>query len=151
MTFETNQRSSTVTTTPPTGYLKSSALILLTAVASVTIVFVAARATGDQLRVTPEFSSAPASSAGFMTVAGATLTLGLLSLVVAGFVGRFVPRPRLVLLGGAVIGLAGYGVLAFVKADTTATALWLNIMHLAAAVPIVWGCLSHRTTFLPGR
>ena len=43
----------------------------------------------------------------------------------------------MVFLAASLLGLVVYGVLAFIRADETSTALWLNAMHLVAAFPIV--------------
>ena len=50
-------------------------------------------------------------------------------------------------LAVSLLGLTLYGILAFVRAEETYTAIWLNAMHIAAAVPIVGGLMR----LLPGQ
>ena len=69
-------------------------------------------------------------------VFGGTVGVGLTVLA-----RRFTPRPRMFFLGVSVLGLILYGILAFVRSEEASTAIWLNAMHIAAAVPIVVGLM----------
>jgi len=49
-------------------------------------------------------------------------------------------------VAAAALGLVSYGILAFVRAETASTALWLNAMHIGAAIPIVGTLSRHAKT-----
>ena len=51
--------------------------------------------------------------------------------------GSFPTRITFVVI--CVVGLVLYGIVPFTAAEETATAVWLNLMHLAVALPIVGG------------
>ena len=44
------------------------------------------------------------------------------------------------------MGLTLYAILPFVAAEEVATAIWLNVMHLVAAAPIVGGLVRELRT-----
>jgi hypothetical protein len=46
-------------------------------------------------------------------------------------------RTRATLVAVAIVALALSGIVPFTAAEATSTAVWLNVMHVAAAVPIV--------------
>lgn len=63
---------------------------------------------------------------------------GTVGAILAYAAGRLATQPRRALLAVASIGLAGYAVVPFTAAETLETALWLNVFHLAVAVPVIW-------------
>ena len=54
--------------------------------------------------------------------------------------------PRMTFLAVTLIALAGYAVVPFTAAESTQTAVWLNIFHVAVAVPVI----GMFTRYLPG-
>ncbi len=121
--------------------------LLTSAVAGVVIVFFVAKATGANLKVTPEFSSSAPKDLPLEEAIAATLALSILGVFLAWGIGKFLPHPKIIFLVGAIIGMIGYGALAFAKADAIGDALWLNAMHFAAAIPLVGGLLSQRIDY----
>lgn len=120
------------------GLLRAAALATLTATAGVAVVHVIADASGDALLVAPEFGSGQPKRLEIWIAMLATATLGGgIGTLLATALRRFAARPRLAFVAVCLTGLIAYGILAFVRADATSTGVWLNIMHLAAAVPIV--------------
>ncbi|MEM9565622.1 MAG: DUF6069 family protein [Actinomycetota bacterium] len=73
----------------------------------------------------------PLGGAIFSTVIG-----GVAGVVLALIATR-TARPARIFVTICVVLLVLYGVVAFVAADDVATGIWLNVMHLAAAIPIV--------------
>ncbi len=67
-----------------------------------------------------------------MTILGATVGAGL-----AFASRRWVRRPRPVFLTVTLLAVAGYSSVPFVAAEATSTALWLNGLHIAVAVPVL--------------
>lgn len=66
------------------------------------------------------------------TILGATIGAAL-----AIALGRFSRRPRSTFLTATLIALAGYSVVPFTAAQSTGTALWLNLFHLVVAAPVI--------------
>lgn len=71
-------------------------------------------------------------------VVGFTILGASVGAVLAVAVGRFSRRPRLTFLAATLIGLAGYGVVPLVTAQSIGTATWLSLLHLVGAVPVIW-------------
>ena len=88
---------------------------------------------------TPE--AVPLGLALVFTVLGGGFGIGL------AFVVNRLGRSRTTFVAIAVAALALYGTMPFTAAEETSTAIWLNVMHVAAAVPII-GLLAR---FLPER
>ena len=78
---------------------------------------------------TPE--EVPVAAVLVFTVLGGAIGIGL-----ALVANRF-RRPRTTFVNAAVVALLLYGIMPFAAAEATSTAIWLNAMHLAAAVPII--------------
>jgi len=102
----------------------------------VAIVLLFARALSDDLLVDLPGSDAPqdvtVGATLFNTVLG-----GIVGTVLAYGANRFAPRPKMTFVAVCVVSLVLYGILPFSAAEETATAVWLNIMHVAVAIPIV--------------
>lgn len=78
-------------------------------------------------------------------VVGFTFFGATIGAALAYVVGRFARRPRLTFLAVTIIALAGYAVVPFTAAESTLTAVWLNVFHVVVAVPVI-GIL---TRYLP--
>lgn len=74
------------------------------------------------------------------TVLGGVAGIGLALAV------RRLRRPRAAFVAVCAVALLLYGIMPFSAAEATSTAIWLNVLHVAAAVPIV-GSLARQ---LPG-
>jgi len=117
------------------SFLRSAATGILIAAVLVTVVWSVGRITGDEFRV---------QSPGSDTSEKLPIFFPPLVTVVLGVVGTGVAlifrRRRwgsLVFYGVAVVCPLLYGFAAFGGADTTGTAIWLNVMHVVAAAAIV--------------
>ena len=120
------------------GLLKATGMSLAAGLVTVTIVFVVADAATDNLLVTPVGGDV-AEEIGlgvvlFMAVIGAVAGMGL-----AWIIGRFAPRPRATFLAVTLIGLVLFGIVPFTAAEETTTAVWLNLLHIAVAIPVIGG------------
>ncbi len=71
-----------------------------------------------------------------LTVAGGLDGLGLAA---AGR--RFLSNPATAFLGICVVGLVLCAIVRFTAAEEVSTGIWLNAMHIAAAVPIFGGLI----------
>ena len=119
----------------PSSFLRSAATGVLIAVVLVTVVWVVARVTGDDLRVQTPGNDNPEPMAIFFP-AVAVIFNGLIG---AGIVWLLRNRSngRIIFLGLVAVILIFQGIQAFTATDSDGTALWLNGMHLAAAAAIV--------------
>lgn len=68
----------------------------------------------------------------FATVIGGIAGVGL-----AALCRRFLDSPAPAFVGICIAGLVGYGIFSFTASEAVATGVWLNVMHIAAAIPIV--------------
>lgn len=101
----------------------------------VLVVYLIADAASGPLLVTQ-----PGSDAADEVTLGAVLTFTVLGGVVGLGLALVVHRRRWspsTFVAVCVAALVLYGIMPFVAAEQTSTAIWLNAMHLAAAVPIV--------------
>jgi len=57
--------------------------------------------------------------------------------IVFALIANRLRRPAPTFAAVCVVALVLYGIMPFTAAEDTSTAIWLNVMHLAAAVPIV--------------
>ena len=62
---------------------------------------------------------------------------GSIGAALAYLAGRFARRPRLTFLAVTIIALAGYAVVPFTAAESTQTAIWLNVFHVLVAIPVI--------------
>lgn len=105
------------------------------AIVLVTIVWLVARASGDDLRVKPPGQDSHEEMMIFVP-AFATLTAGLVGAGVAWLLRRR-PNGRTIFLGLVVLVLIFEGIQAFVATESNGTAIWLNVMHVVAVAVIV--------------
>lgn len=70
-------------------------------------------------------------------VIGFTIFGGTVGAALAYVVGRFAWKPRMTFLAVTLIALSGYAVVPFTAAESTQTAIWLNIFHVVVAIPVI--------------
>lgn len=128
------------------GLLATGGVAIVAALVLVTIVFLIADAATDNLLVTPVGGDA-AEEIGLGLVLFTAVIGGLVGTGLAWAMGRFVPRPRITFVVVCVVGLVLYGIVPFAAAEETATGVWLNLMHLSVALPVVGGL----ALYLPDR
>ncbi len=124
------------------GLIKTGALATSVAVVLVVIVHLIARGSGDDLVVVSEVGLGPPKVREIFVTIAATVAGGIIGMALASLARRFTPRPQIAFVSVCILGLIGYGILAFIRADQNSTAIWLNVMHIAAAIPIV-GALTY--------
>jgi peptidoglycan/LPS O-acetylase OafA/YrhL len=114
---------------------KNGGVGIIVALALVLVTYLVGDAVSGPLLVTQPGSDTPdavqLTQALVFTVVGGAVGIGL------ALVATRLGRPRTTFVAVSVVALGLYGIMAFVAADTTSTAVWLNAMHLAAALPIV--------------
>ena len=91
--------------------------------------------------VAPEIGRGAAQELKLGVAIAAVVFGGILGVGLTVLARRFTLRPQMFFLGVSVLGVTLYGILAFVRAEVASTAIWLNAMHIAAAVPIVGGLM----------
>lgn len=120
----------------PNGVVPAAAVGTAVALVAVAIVYGVARAFDANLEVRgPGVDTAetvPLVNALVVTALG-----GVVGLLLALAARRFTPWPRLAFVGVCLVLLVLDGITPFTASDRVSTGLWLNVMHLAAAVPIV--------------
>jgi len=127
------------------GLVRTAAKAIVTAAALVGIVYLVATWAGDDLMVAPEFGGGDAKTLPIGIAVAATAAGGILGAFLAMLARRFMSRSRTAFVVAIAVGLVLYGILAFLRAEATSTAVWLNMMHIAAAIPIVGALI----TWLP--
>lgn len=127
------------------GLLRTAGMALVAALVAVTIVFLIAQAATDNLLVTPPGSDA-VREVGIGDALFSSVVGGIIATALAFAMGRFPARPRMTFLVVCVAGLGLYGIVPFAAAEESATGVWLNLMHLSVAIPIVGGL----AMYLPG-
>ena len=118
------------------GLVRTAAKAIVTAAALVAIVYLAATWAGNDLMVAPEFGGGDAKELTIGIAVAATAAGGILGAFLAMLARRFTSRARTAFVVAVAVGLILYGILAFLRAGATSTAIWLNMMHIAAATPI---------------
>ncbi len=115
--------------------LRSAATGIVIAVGAVVITFFIADLISGPLMATQPGADAaeevPVAGAAIGTIIG-----GLVGTILAFAVSR-IARSTVVFVGVCVVALVLYGLFAWSAAETQSTGVWLNIMHLVAAVPIM--------------
>ena len=132
------------------GLVRTAAKAIVTAAALVAIVYLAATWAGNDLMVAPEFGGGDAKELTIGIAVAATAAGGILGAFLAMLARRFTSRARTAFVVAVAVGLILYGILAFLRAGATSTAIWLNMMHIAAATPIA-GALINLATFKPSQ
>lgn len=114
---------------------KQGGIGIIVALALVLVTYLIADAASGPLLVTQPGSDTPEqvlmAQALLFTVIGGAAGIGL------AFVVKRLGRTRTTFVAIAGVALVLYGIVAFTAAEQTSTAIWLNAMHLAAALPIV--------------
>ncbi len=118
------------------GLAKTGAFATGVATILVLIVYFIAKGSGDELVAVSELGIGPPKELNMVVTVAATIAGGILGMAFAWLARRFTPRPRLAFISVSILGLILYGFLAFGRTDQHSTAIWLNLMHLAAALPI---------------
>lgn len=125
-----------------TSLLPLAATSIASALVAVSLgFFIAEMATGG-LQISGS-GSAVASPVTWANVLGATSLGGATATAAAYLVGRFTREPRRNFLAICGLGVALYSVVPFIAAETVATAVWLDVLHLTVAVPLVGGLLRY--------
>lgn len=101
----------------------------------VTLVWVIARVTGDELRVKAPGQGSHEEMMVFVP-AFATLTAGLVGAGIAWLLRRR-PNGRTIFLALVALVMVVEAIQAFAATESTGTAVWLNVMHVVAAAAIV--------------
>ncbi|MDH3301753.1 MAG: DUF6069 family protein [Acidimicrobiia bacterium] len=114
---------------------RSAVVGTIAAVIAVVVVYlIADAASGPLLAVPPGGDAAEEIPVG--GAISATVIGGLVGTAIAFVSGR-TSRPVEVFVGVCVVGLVLYGLFALGQAEDAATGVWLNVLHIAAAIPIV--------------
>ncbi len=114
---------------------KAGAVGIAVAVVLVLVTYLVADAASGPLLVTQPGGDTPEE----VPLGGAlvfTAIGGAVGIVLALVANRW-RRPRTTFVAIAVAALVLYGIMPFTAAEEASTAIWLNVMHVAAAVPIV--------------
>jgi len=115
--------------------VKNGGMGISVALALVLVTYLVADAASGPLLVTQPGSDSPeAVPLAFALVF--TLIGGAIGIGLAYVVNRFA-RPRITFVAVSLVALVLYGIMPFTAAEATSTAIWLNAMHVAAALPIV--------------
>lgn len=77
-----------------------------------------------------------------------TITGGIVGTIVAALLNRFMSNAVPLFVGFCVVGLIAYGAFSFSATEELSAGIWLNIMHIVAAIPIVGGLVQAMT---PGK
>lgn len=117
--------------------IRIAAISLITALVAVSLVYtIADSLSGPLMAAQP--GSDESTQLTLANAVGATFFGGIIGTILAFVVSRL-KRSVQIFAGICLVGLVLYGVVAYNAADDTTTGLWLNIMHLTAAIPIVGG------------
>ncbi len=115
--------------------IRTIAVGLGAAIVLVTITWIVARATGDDLRVKAPGQDSHEKMMAYVP-AFATLIAGLVGALIAWLLRRR-PNGRTIFLALVVLVMVFEGVQAFVATTSNGTAIWLNVMHVVAVAAIV--------------
>lgn len=116
---------------------KAALLGTIVAIAGVIVTALVADAISGPLLVTSPGAEGPEALALGAAIAG-TVAGGIAGLILAAIIGRFfAAKASTVFIGICVAGLVAYGAFSFSAAEQFSTGLWLNVMHVVAAIPIV--------------
>ena len=118
------------------GLIRAAVVGTVVALIAVAIVYGIAMAVDADLRVTGPGADTP-EKVPIATALVITALGGVMGWVLAVLARRFTSRPAMVFLGVCLVLLVLDGITPFTASDTASTGIWLNVMHLAAAGPIV--------------
>ena len=104
-----------------------------------TTIFVAAPA------VTVDAGDGTAEVVSLADVLAATVAGSLAAVALAALLRRFGRRPRRTFLWVGAVALTLYGLLAATVAGSPGSAIWLNVLHLGVAAPLVVGLVPSLT------
>jgi hypothetical protein len=122
----------------PRQFVTRAAASTTAALVAVTVLFLAAPA------ITAEAPGAGGSTGELVSlfdVLMATVVGSLGAVVLAAVLRRFSRRPRATFLVVCAVSLTLYGLLPVMAAETVDSAIWLNVLHLGVAAPLVAGLL----------
>ena len=114
---------------------RNAALGTVMALVAVAITyFIADAISGPLIATGPdgELAEIPLGAAIFATVIG-----GIVGTVLALLVRKRAAKAATVFPSISAVALVLYGIFAAVQADSASTAVWLNILHIVAAIPII--------------
>ncbi len=115
--------------------LRSGFVGIVAAVGAVVITFFIADVVSGPLLASQPGADGPQEVPLGGAVVG-TVIAGVVAIVLAYITSRM-KRSTAIFLLICVVGLVLYGLFAWSAADSQSTGIWLNVMHIAAAVPIV--------------
>lgn len=118
--------------------VKAAGTGIVAAVIGVVITFFIADAISGPLLVTAAGADSP-DELNVIAPAIFTVIGGLVGLGIAAVCERFLSNPPAAFLGICAVGLTLYAIYPFIAAEEVSTAIWLNVMHLVAAAPIMGG------------
>ena len=123
----------------PRGLPAGAAAAAAAALAVATVIFVAA----PEVTVDADGGTAEVVSLGDVLVATGVGSLGAVAL--AALLRRFSRRPRPTFLVVCAVTLTFHGLLAATVAESLGSAVWLNVLHLGVAAPLVVGLVPSLT------
>lgn len=115
--------------------IRSAIVGTVVAVGAVAIVYLLADAISGPL-LADQFGADEPQETPLAGALIATIVGGVGGTVLAVISSRFKPAAT-IFVGICVVGLVLYGIFAMNAADSQSTGIWLNVMHLVAAAPIV--------------
>ncbi len=124
---------------------KAGAIGIGIAIIGVGIAFFIADAISGPLLVTPpggdEVQEVNVGLAIFSTVFAGVIGIGI-----AAVCKQFLSNPAAAFLGICAVALIIYAILPFTASEEVSTGIWLNVMHIVAAVPIVGSLVNELRT-----
>lgn len=131
--------SNTTTTdgkTPIGNLIRNMAIGTALAAVAVAVVFVIAEAISGDLLIAGTGDAAPESPPiGFAI--GGTIFFGVIATLFATLLRKFASQPGKIFGIVSVVVLIAYGAFAFGAAEDSTTGIWLNVMHVIGAIPLV--------------
>lgn len=117
--------------------LKATLFGTIAAVIGVIVTVLIADAVSGPLMVTPPGADAPEELPMAAAISG-TVVGGIAGLILAALSARLLgANAANAFVGICIVGLIGYGAYSFSATEQIATGVWLNVMHVVAAIPIV--------------
>lgn len=117
--------------------LKSGLIGTVGAVVAVAITFLIGDAISGPLLATSPGTDAPEAVAIGAALAG-TVVGGIAGIILAAISKQFLgAKAAAIFVGICVVGLVAYGAFSFTATEEISAGIWLNVMHIVAAIPIV--------------